>query len=112
MVNFSGLSIYKASAGSGKTFQLVGEYLKMLFFRPKSYRNILAVTFTNNATAEMKERILKELAILSRGDESRYAEMLQEFGNNQILQQKAISVLQLILHDYSRQMKTINRRLR
>lgn len=102
MVNFSGLSIYKASAGSGKTFQLVGEYLKMLFFRPKSYRNILAVTFTNKATAEMKERILKELAILSRGEESRYAEMLQEFGNNQILQQKAISVLQLILHDYSR----------
>ncbi len=102
MTNFLGLSIYKASAGSGKTFQLVGEYLKMLFFRPKSYRNILAVTFTNKATAEMKERILKELAILSRGEESRYTEILQEFGSKQILRQKATSILQLILHDYSR----------
>ena len=64
MATNSGLNIYRASAGSGKTFLLVGEYLKMLFAQPKSYRNILAVTFTNKATAEMKERILKELGNL------------------------------------------------
>ncbi len=102
MADFSGLTIYKASAGSGKTFRLVGEYLKMLFARHKSYRNILAVTFTNKATAEMKERILKELAILSHGGESRYATLLRDYGNEQKIREKATSILKLILHDYSR----------
>ena len=54
----SGLTIYKASAGSGKTFKLTGEYLQLLFQNPGLYRNILAVTFTNKATGEMKPRIL------------------------------------------------------
>ena len=102
MADISGLKIFKASAGSGKTFQLVGEYLKMLFARPTSYRNILAVTFTNKATAEMKERILKELANLSSGGESRYLEFLKEFGSEQRLRLNATAILQLILHDYSR----------
>ena len=69
MATDTGLTIFKASAGSGKTFQLVGEYLRMLYARPTSYRQILAVTFTNKATAEMKERILKELANLAGGGE-------------------------------------------
>lgn len=102
MAEINGLNIFKASAGSGKTFQLVGEYLKMLFSRPTSYRNILAVTFTNKATAEMKERILKELANLSSGRESRYFEFLKEFGSEQRLRLNAKVILQLILHDYSR----------
>ena len=52
------LLIYKASAGSGKTFTLAVEYIKLLIINPLAYRHILAVTFTNKATAEMKERIL------------------------------------------------------
>ena len=55
------LLVYKASAGSGKTFTLAVEYMKLLIRNPKAYRNILAVTFTNKATTEMKERILGQL---------------------------------------------------
>jgi ATP-dependent exoDNAse (exonuclease V) beta subunit len=55
------LLIYKASAGSGKTFTLTVEYIKRLIINPAAYRHILAVTFTNKATNEMKERILQPL---------------------------------------------------
>ena len=55
------LSVYKASAGSGKTFTLATEYIRLLVDNPLSYRNILAVTFTNKATEEMKMRILSQL---------------------------------------------------
>jgi len=102
MLNNNGLSIYKASAGSGKTFLLVGAYLKMLFAQPLAYRNILAVTFTNKATAEMKERILKELVNLSEGRSSGYEKMLQEYGNVQFIKVRASLILKKILHDYSR----------
>ncbi len=102
MSNNTGLNIFKASAGSGKTYRLVGEYLKMLFANQWSYQNILAVTFTNKATAEMKERILKELAILSGGGASRYPGMLREYGSEQRIRGQATNILKLILHDYSR----------
>lgn len=65
------LSIYKASAGSGKTFALTREYIRMLLSdnirtdQRLPHSRILAVTFTKKATAEMKERILKELYILA-----------------------------------------------
>jgi ATP-dependent exoDNAse (exonuclease V) beta subunit len=73
------LSIYKASAGSGKTFALTREYIRMLL-SDKTLRDnrlphsrILAVTFTKKSTAEMKERILKELYILAKNpDDSDY----------------------------------------
>lgn len=55
------LTVYKASAGSGKTFTLAVEYIKLLIKNPMSFRNILAVTFTNKATEEMKMRILSQL---------------------------------------------------
>ena len=55
------LTVYKASAGSGKTFTLAVNYIKILISNPYSYRNILAVTFTNKATEEMKLRILSQL---------------------------------------------------
>mgnify|MGYP002619909208 CR=1 FL=1 len=61
------LKIIKASAGSGKTFTLAVEYIKHLVKNPLSYRNILAVTFTNKATLEMKQRVLSQLYGLSRG---------------------------------------------
>lgn len=55
------LTVYKASAGSGKTFTLAVEYIKLLIDNPLSFKNILAVTFTNKATEEMKMRILSQL---------------------------------------------------
>ena len=55
------LTVYKASAGSGKTFRLAVEYIKLVVRDPQCYRHILAVTFTNKATEEMKMRILSQL---------------------------------------------------
>lgn len=55
------LTVYKASAGSGKTFTLAVEYIKLLIDNPQCFKNILAVTFTNKATEEMKLRILSQL---------------------------------------------------
>ena len=55
------LVVYKASAGSGKTFTLATEYIKLLIRNPQSFRSTLAVTFTNKATEEMKTRILSQL---------------------------------------------------
>lgn len=54
-------TVYTASAGSGKTSRLVVEYLSLALPAPKKYKHILAITFTNNATAEMKNRILEAL---------------------------------------------------
>lgn len=62
--------VYKSSAGSGKTFQLVYEYLKLLLSHKKTnyFKHILAITFTNKATAEMKERIVKALYEIGTGN--------------------------------------------
>lgn len=57
----SQLTVYKASAGSGKTFTLAREYMTLVIDNPHAYRTILAVTFTNKATEEMKLRILGQL---------------------------------------------------
>ena len=75
----SQLTVYKASAGSGKTFTLAKEYMVLVIQDPSSYRNILAVTFTNKATEEMKNRILSKLyGIANRLDDSRdYLEQIQ-----------------------------------
>ena len=61
------LKIMKASAGSGKTYSLARTYISLLLKNKDryAYRHILAVTFTNKATDEMKNRILKELHVLS-----------------------------------------------
>ncbi len=56
------LTVYKSSAGSGKTYTLVKEYLKLVLPKPVLAGNILAITFTNAASNEMKERIIKALA--------------------------------------------------
>jgi ATP-dependent helicase/nuclease subunit A len=100
----SSLEIYKASAGSGKTFRIVREYLKMVFQRPGAYKNILAVTFTNKATAEMKDRILKDLSSLASGKPSGHLEYLKgEFHqSDEQVRAAAAKILQMILHDYSR----------
>lgn len=73
------LRIYKASAGSGKTFTLVKEYIRFLFGQPQAmHRHILAVTFTHKATNEMKERIIRQLAALAAGRPSPYRKDLQD----------------------------------
>jgi len=61
-------SIYDASAGSGKTYNLVREYLKIILAseRNDAYRNILAITFTNKAVHEMKSRIILSLSEFSK----------------------------------------------
>ena len=76
---------YSASAGSGKTHALTAFYLSRVLHDPGAYRRILAVTFTNSAAAEMKERILKRLHELGleneKGEESRreFADYLCRF---------------------------------
>jgi ATP-dependent helicase/nuclease subunit A len=98
------LTVYKASAGSGKTFQLVAEYLKLLLKNPLNYRNILAVTFTNKATREMKSRMLEQLYLLAINKNSDYLPLLQEAASLQekIIRERAKQVLKNILHDYNR----------
>ena len=71
------LTVYRASAGAGKTHKLTGEYLNLLFAGTGAYRRILAVTFTNKATDEMKSRIVEELYNLSSGRKSDYVDSLK-----------------------------------
>lgn len=97
------LTIYRASAGAGKTHRLTGDYLKLLFAYPGAYRRILAVTFTNKATDEMKSRIIEELHHLSSGHHSAHIDDLCTFKGwtEQQLRLEAREVLVTILHDYS-----------
>jgi ATP-dependent exoDNAse (exonuclease V) beta subunit len=100
----SQLKVYKASAGSGKTFRLAIEYMKLALTSESNYRHILAVTFTNKATAEMKSRIIGELYHLAKGKDSVYMDVLvKELGWPPMqVQLQAQLVLKRILHDYSR----------
>jgi ATP-dependent exoDNAse (exonuclease V) beta subunit len=100
----SQLKVYKASAGSGKTFRLAIEYMKLALSNESNYRHILAVTFTNKATAEMKSRIIGELYHLAKGKHSVYMDVLtQELGWHPMqVERQAQLVLKRILHDYSR----------
>lgn len=97
-------SIYNASAGSGKTYRLAYNYVRTIIRDPQNYSHILAVTFTNKATEEMKNRILKELHLLAAGKRSRYRKDLRQelkLGDAE-LQQRAAQGEALILHNYSR----------
>ena len=99
------LTVYKASAGSGKTFTLATEYIRLLVENPTSYRNILAVTFTNKATEEMKMRILSQLyGIWKQLPESaEYMKVIQEktgFGE-ELISERAGIALQNLLHNYN-----------
>ncbi|MBQ9194014.1 MAG: UvrD-helicase domain-containing protein [Bacteroidales bacterium] len=100
------IQILKASAGSGKTYNLAREYIRLLLAKkvPQAYRHILAVTFTNKATDEMKQRILKELHVLATTPEKSpyYPDFVPSlFPSAEELRSRAQGQLGGILHDYS-----------
>ena len=102
----SELLVYKASAGSGKTFTLAVEYIKLLILNPRAYQHILAVTFTNKATTEMKERILSQLYGIWMGDKDSkpYLEnVCKGLGmEKEEVRKAAGKALEYMIHDYSR----------
>jgi ATP-dependent exoDNAse (exonuclease V) beta subunit len=99
------LRIYKSSAGSGKTYTLVKEYLRMAFDSPTKYKHILAITFTNKAAAEMKDRILSAL----EGIANQYPDFdtltqelcIQKKRSEEQLRKDAAAILRDMLHNYS-----------
>lgn len=99
------LTVYKASAGSGKTFTLATEYMKLVIANPEAYRSILAVTFTNKATEEMKLRIISQLYGLSMllPESETYLKVIQDslgMDRKQIAK-RAHEALYNLLHHYS-----------
>jgi ATP-dependent exoDNAse (exonuclease V) beta subunit len=105
-------TVYKSSAGSGKTFTLTREYLKLAFQHPDHFKKILAVTFTNKATQEMKERIIQNLFQFSVDTTSVMAEQIKsliDISDDQ-LKKQSHQLLINILHHYSRfSVQTIDR---
>ena len=100
------LLVYKASAGSGKTFTLAVQYIRQLIEDPYSYKRILAVTFTNKATTEMKERILSQLYGIATSLKSSdgYLEEIMKTSTKSVdeIRKAADTALKNIIHDYSR----------
>ena len=99
------LTVYKASAGSGKTFTLATEYIRLLVENPMNYRTILAVTFTNKATEEMKMRILSQLYGIWKQlpDSNNYLEAIRRatgFEPSLISERSGIALANL-LHNYN-----------
>jgi len=102
-------SIYDASAGSGKTYALVKEYLKIILVAPKNdaYRNILAITFTNKAVHEMKSRIVGNLSEFAKDEPSQKAQDLMR----DLAKETELSIIQIktksqqiikhIIHNYA-----------
>ena len=109
MSNDCAFKIYNASAGSGKTYTLVKEYLKILLKSksPLAFRNILALTFTNKAVAEMKERIIETLqefseASILKGHNSMFEALTKELSiEPHILHKKSNVILETIVHNYA-----------
>ena len=99
------LTVYKASAGSGKTFTLATEYIRLLVENPTSYRNILAVTFTNKATEEMKMRILSQLYGIWKGlpESDNYLRVIVEKTGYapKLIRERAGQGLSNLLHNYN-----------
>jgi len=113
----STFQVYNASAGSGKTFTLVKEYLKIILSSPdpRLYQQILAITFTNKAATEMKDRILETLQSFATMKEDSPENgmlpvLISETGLTQeIIQSRSKERLQDILKNYaSFHIKTID----
>ncbi|MBX9889949.1 MAG: UvrD-helicase domain-containing protein [Amoebophilaceae bacterium] len=97
----SKLLIYRASAGSGKTHTLVTHYIEWALRYPDAFKHILAVTFTNAATQEMKQRIIAYLYSLSMGETTPLQQALVATGwTLESLQAESNKVLAMILHNY------------
>jgi ATP-dependent exoDNAse (exonuclease V) beta subunit len=109
MIQKTAFSIYDASAGSGKTYTLVKEYLKIILIANKNdaYRNILAITFTNKAVHEMKSRVVDSLSEFSKDTPSEKAQQLmqdisQDTGLNHFaIKEKAKSIIKNLIHNYA-----------
>ncbi len=105
----SQFKIYNASAGSGKTFTLVKEYLKILFKsnHKEQYKHILAITFTNKAVGEMKERIIETLKqfsseIILKTSNSMFEAICKELPiDPNTLHNKSKGILNSIIHNYA-----------
>ena len=101
----STFQVYNASAGSGKTFTLVKEYLKVVLTSENifSFQKILAITFTNKAAGEMKERVLSSLEDFANGKENELFNILiQEMNvDKKIIQERSKKVWVAILQNYS-----------
>lgn len=96
-------SLYRSSAGSGKTRTLAKEWLKLaLGYRADYFRHILAVTFTNKASQEMKDRILQYLDDFANGRNPSLAEELQRElkMDPQTFQQRSQDTRSTLLHQY------------
>src|SRR5690606_21370989 len=108
MLQPNDFKIYNASAGAGKTYTLVKEYLSILLLsqNPFAFESILAITFTNKAANEMKERILEQRQEYSEADfaENQDLKMLSaELAlTPEIIHQRSKETLTKILHNYSR----------
>ncbi len=104
--SFKNFTIYRSSAGSGKTFTLVKEYLKIVLRNPQDYQHILAITFTNKATEEMKIRVLDELRDMAHGKQTDMKGVIQDefqhFPQKLNIQDRAQKALTNILHNYSK----------
>jgi ATP-dependent exoDNAse (exonuclease V) beta subunit len=105
MQNTTSFQVYNASAGSGKTFTLVKEYLKILLVsdNPYKFQQILAVTFTNKAAGEMKERVIENLHTFSKEESN---DMLygicKETGLSEVsVFNKSKEIINAILQNYS-----------
>lgn len=109
MLEKHAFEIYNASAGSGKTFTLVKEYLKIILSskRDDAYKNILAITFTNKAVEEMKTRIVATLEEFAKETPNAKAlEMLEKVMGETEMSQKAIyekskRIIKNIIHNYA-----------
>ncbi len=113
MPNQTSFQVYNASAGSGKTFTLVKEYLKILLQSNDNFlfQKILAITFTNKAAGEMKERILSSLLEFSTDDSGDMLDLMVTDTDleKSFIQKRSKVILQNILQNYTAfQIKTID----
>ncbi len=109
MQNADNFKVFQASAGAGKTFTLIKEYLKLCLKNEgavANFRNILAITFTNAAANEMKAKIVKTLCEIIDSKEldpkSMEAILMEELGiSDEELKHNAQRLMTRIMHDYS-----------
>ena len=105
MLQTSTFQVYNASAGSGKTFTLVKQYLKVLLTSSDlfMFQKVLAITFTNKAAGEMKARVLFYLEEFAEGSESDlFKNILSETNlDATIIQERSKKILDAILKNYA-----------